>query len=898
MPEDSTHSLPTETSVRHPQFGVGRVGADLGETVIVRFSHGIEQCAPAELTAILDAPKALLDTAYSPAGDTALRLAAHAIHSCNDAWGVFSPSKIDLLPHQLWVCRKIHESWPFRWLVADDVGLGKTIEAGLVLWPLIARQLVKRLLILAPASLVTQWQQRMRQMFDIKMAIYFPGADTEKQAFWETHSMVAASLHTLRDDNHGRHERLLSAEKWDLVIVDEAHHVNFDAQGGKTLNYLLLEQLLAPERAKSVLFFSGTPHRGKHHNFFALLELLRPDLFDHNSDFKSQMPHLREVMIRNNKQTVTDLHGKPLFLQPTVQAKTYTYTEPEQAFYEKLTQFILSGKAYASSLSQSEGQAVILVLIVMQKLASSSVAAIRNTLQKRLKKIKDATERLTDLRDLPRNTEAEGSETDERNRIDEEKISQLMLQLMDHEQKALEELLAAADAVNVETKILEILEYTRSLSANQSVLFFTEYKATQSMLLSALMEEYGESAATFINGDGFLPDVKLPSGKQQDLRETRENAADAFNSGQKRFLVSTEAAGEGIDLQESCHCLVHVDLPWNPMRLHQRHGRLNRYGQKHPVQITLFRNPDTLEGQIWGLLNDKINNINASLAASMDEPEDLLPLVLGMTPTSTFDDLYFNAAEKGASGLRNWFDVKTRTLGGKDIVETVRNLVGHAQKFDFQSVSSQIPKLDLNDLQPFFEGMLRRHRKQIRRTGEAISFKTPAAWTNAPGVTGLQENIVFDRRPPKGSGWKVAGVGTPVVNQALAEAQESDALVTVLDGEYCENSDLYVFSIEDKLTGSSSQVKQVTCALLRYQDGETELLNDGELVTRLNGLLIRLPAAQFTDSPPEALRSRKFSPSLFDQLRSELTGRLPELQLPFRMPDIRLIGCILAAKVA
>jgi len=893
MQEDSRSSFAPQTAIRHAHFGAGRVEADLGETVIARFGHGIEQCARNELVAILDAPNALLDSVYAPAGGTLLRLVAHAIHSCNDAWGVFSPSKIDLLPHQLWVCRKIHETWPFRWLVADDVGLGKTIEAGLILWPLIARQRVKRLLVLAPASLVPQWQQRMRQMFDIKMAVYHPEADTEQQAFWETHSMVAASLHTLRDDNNGRHGRLLSAEKWDLIIVDEAHHVNFDAQGGKTLNYQLLEQLLSPERAESVLFFTGTPHRGKHHNFFALLELLRPDLFDHNSDFQSQMSHLREVMIRNNKQTVTDLHGKPLFLQPTVQARTYTYTETEQAFYDKLTLFILSGKAYASSLSQSEGQAVILVLIVMQKLASSSVAAIRHTLQKRLKKIKDATEKLTDLRDLPRIAEAESSETDERNRIDEEKISQLMLQLMDHEQKALEELIEAADQVDVETKILEILDYTRSLSANESVLFFTEYKATQSMLLSALLEEYGDSAATFINGDGFLPDVKLPSGQKQGLRETRENAADSFNQGKKRFLVSTEAAGEGIDLQESCHCLVHVDLPWNPMRLHQRHGRLNRYGQKHPVQITLFRNPETLEGQIWGMLNDKISNINASLAASMDEPEDLLPLVLGMTPSSTFDDLFFKSPEKEASGLRNWFDAKTATLGGKDIVDTVRNLVGHAQKFDFQSISSQIPKLDLNDLQPFFEGMLRRHRKQIRRTGDAITFKTPAEWAKAPGVTGLQENLVFDRHPPKGSGWKVAGVGSPVVNQALAEAQELDALVTVLEGEYCEHSDLYVFTIEDKLTGSSSQVKQVSCALLKRPKEEAVLINDGELVAFLNGILNRLPASRFADPPVNELPARTFSKPSLDALQSELLKQLPSLQLPFRMPDVRLVGTIL-----
>lgn len=892
MPNESNNSSIPNSAVTHSRFGKGHVQADLGDSVIVRFTHGIEQCAREDLTPTLDAPAALSQSTYAPAGKTLLRLLAHAIQSCNDTWGVFSPSKIDLLPHQLWVCRKIHEGWPFRWLVADDVGLGKTIEAGLVLWPLIGRNLVKRLLILTPASLVGQWQQRMRQMFDIKLAVFHPEADTEKQAFWETHSMVAASLHTLRDDNKGRHERLLSSEKWDLILVDEAHHVNFDAQGGKTLNYLLLEQLLAPERADSVLFFTGTPHRGKHHNFFALLELLRPDLFDHSGDFTSQMPHLKEVMIRNNKQTVTDLHGEPLFKQPTVHSRTYTYTDQESAFYAKLTQFILSGRAYASSLSQSEGRAVILVLIVMQKLASSSVAAIRHTLSNRLKKIERATEQLSARNQIQEETDAGLSGSDEQNRIDEEKISQLMLQLMDHEQRALEELLEAASEVQTETKIVEILKYTRSLKPNQSVLFFTEYKATQSMLLSALMDEYGSDAVTFINGDTFLPQVSMPSGQPHDLRESREHAADSFNSGSKRFLVSTEAAGEGIDLQENCHCMVHVDLPWNPMRLHQRHGRLNRYGQKEVVEITLFRNPDTLEGQIWGMLSEKISNINASLAASMEEPEDLMPLILGMTPSSTFDSLYFDAPTKETSGLKEWFDAKTATLGGKDILETVRGMVGHAQKFDFKSISKQIPKLDLPDLLPFFEGMLRHHRKQIRRSDSALTFKTPASWAQAPGVTGLQENILFDRHPPKGSGWKVAGVGSPVVNQALAEAQGFDALVTVLEGEYCKHADLYVFTIEDKLTGSSGQVKQIVCGLLLEEESEPQFLNDAMLIDHLNRSLRHLPTARLLDPPAEPLKPKVTDRPDLESLEAVVSQNLPNLKLPFRMPDIRLIGVI------
>ena len=192
------------------------------------------------------------------------RVQAEAIQSINDAWGVFSPSRIALLPHQLWVCRRVQEEWPTRWLIADDVGLGKTIEAGLILWPLLAKERVKRLLILAPASLVEQWQYRLRTMFDIRIARYAADSDTEQGGFWQTHNQVIASLNTLRLDHNGRHERLFEGDPWDLLIVDEAHHLNADERSGPTLGYRLVQQLVEEEHVKSMLFFTGnTPPREK-----------------------------------------------------------------------------------------------------------------------------------------------------------------------------------------------------------------------------------------------------------------------------------------------------------------------------------------------------------------------------------------------------------------------------------------------------------------------------------------------------------------------------------------------------------------------------------------------------------------------------------------------------------
>ena len=178
-----------------------------------------------------------------------------------------------------------------------------------------------------------------------------------------------------------RHERLLAAEPWDLLIVDEAHHLNADKDTGATLGYRLVDKLLKKNLVKARLFFTGTPHRGKDYGFFALLHLLRPDLFSPKAMPDTQIPHLREVLIRNNKQNVTDMAGNKLFKPVVNHPETYAYSEEEAEFYDLLTNFISDGRAYASTLSENEQRAVMLVLIAMQKLASSSIAAIRQTLK-------------------------------------------------------------------------------------------------------------------------------------------------------------------------------------------------------------------------------------------------------------------------------------------------------------------------------------------------------------------------------------------------------------------------------------------------------------------------------------------------------------------------------------
>src|SRR5262249_30109284 len=219
-------------------------------------------------------------------------------------------------------------------------------------------------------------------------------------------------------------------------------------------------------------------------------------------------------------------------------------------------------------------------------------------------------------------------------------------------------------------------------------------------------------------------------------------------------------AGRGSDFAGTGPTLIHVALPWNPMRLHQRVGRLNRYGQTRRVEVFTVRNPETVESHIWDKLNQKIDNIDLALRQVMAEPEDLLQLVLGMTSPRLFREVFAEAPAVPPESLSGGFDSKTARFGGRDVLEVVRDLVGHCARFDFQQVASDIPRLDLPDLKPFFTAMLERNHRKVRDEMDGLSFLTPEPWAREPGVQPSYRAMVFDRgtRSPDGV-QRVLGVG-------------------------------------------------------------------------------------------------------------------------------------------
>ena len=886
-----------DSVVRHPHFGHGRVRMDDGESVVVRFEHGIEECFRTDIELIEDLTDRARAAKFDPAVNVVSRVLANCVLSVNDAWGVFSRSRIALLPHQLWVCKKVLETWPTRWLVADDVGLGKTIEAGLILTPLLSSGRVQRLLILAPASLVEQWQLRLREMFDIRLSTYAAAIDTPSSDYWNAHDRVVASAHTLRMDTDERWNRLAESKAWDMVLIDEAHHLNVDEVRGRTLSFQLVERLQNRGRIRSMVLFTGTPHRGHDYGFLSLLKLLRPDDFDPRLPLEAQVRKLRAVMIRNNKQRVTDMKGRPLFRPVRTRRDTYAYSQAEAHFYAKLTEFIVTGKAYAAGLGQQQRRTAILLLITMQKLASSSVAAVRRALAKRVTLLRTAKTRIdlaaadvTRIREL----EAEGdpANLDELARLEERVVENLgnVLHLNPNEIPALEELLAAADAVAQETKIGRIVDIVDESFARRSVLFFTEYKATQALLMSALQARHGGGCVTFINGDGFIEGVQRADGRAGTLMEDRRAAASRFNRGRVRFLVSTEAAGEGIDLQESCSALIHVDLPWNPMRLHQRVGRLSRYGQAKPVDVVMVRNPDTVESRIWECLDRKSDRITLAFQGAMDDPEDMRQLVVGMASPRMFTKVFADAdpALRGQR-LEEWFDSNTATFGGEDAIGIVRSLFNNVARFDFGEVADQIPKVDLPDLVPFFKVLFAvLGRRPNQSDSVRLSFKTPPEWTKDFAIADQYE-LLFARAPHPTDREDVAGVGLLVVDRALRSAVELPGALAVL-GQL--ETPLVVFALVDRITGSEGPVRRVILGMQGGDGDEWKLLHDWEILRLLNSAADKPRGSVFDVGRRGTLDVTRLLVAAETNLRS----CLDEIDLPFRLPVIERLACLIPSE--
>lgn len=537
-----------------------------------------------------------------------LKVLAHAIENWNENTGSLSRLDIDPLPHQVHLVHHILASGHLNWMIADDVGLGKTIETGMLLKALEQRGQAERVLLVTPAGLTSQWKEELHNKFGLsEFRIYGENFYIDEGREWGMYKHVIGSIDRFKEDTHL--EKLLRAEPWDLVIFDEAHRLSRRQYGMKydTSNRFQLANLLRA-KTKAMVLLSATPHQGKPDKFQSLLMLLNPDRKDEIETLALNPEILSEMIIRNTKSDVTDLEGNFIFKGKTTKAIRVTHDKALIDFDRSLQSYLRKGYQTASEMGQA-GNAIGFVMTVYRKLAASSAKAINQALHKRKLRLLEESQSVgVDSNLLIQDERYSGEAEELRLQATQGK------EFFAGELEQLSTLIAESEEVlKTDPKLKEFSEVLiPSILANhksEKVLIFTEYRSTQEYLKTTLERRYGDDSVNLING----------SMKHQDRKEAIRNFED---TGQ--FLISTEAGGEGINLQDKCHIMINYDLPWNPMRLVQRIGRLYRYGQKKRVVVFNLYSPDSMDEQIMDLMHERIEQVVGDLSSLSGEYNERL----------------------------------------------------------------------------------------------------------------------------------------------------------------------------------------------------------------------------------------------------------------------------------
>jgi superfamily II DNA or RNA helicase len=524
------------------------------------------------------------------------------------------------LPHQLHALSRAVGGDRIRYLLADEVGLGKTIEAGLILRELKLRGLVRRVLVVAPAGLVTQWVSEMKTHFheDFRLILSEDLSALERWTSegnpWQSHPQVVTTMDGIKplDSRRGwsatdvaefnrRHIEDLVAAGWDLVIVDESHRL-----GGSTEDVARhqLGRALA-ECAPYLLLLSATPHQGKSDAFQRLLSLLDPLAFPDVASLTQE--RVRPFVIRTEKRHAVTADGQPLFLPRRTELRAIPWQERHQRqrdLYEAATAYARNG--YNRALAKQQRH-IGFLMVLLQRLVSSSTRAFAHTIERRLAVVRS-------LRPGSPGTQPPAGTGwfDPRQALEADGEQQITwavgvdLQGQAEELAELETLLTTArqaEAAGPDPKaeaLVDLLQQMQQETGNPEVkiLIFTEFLPTQDML------------AGFLRARGCTVGCLNGSLDLEDRRTLQRQFATDL-----RILISTEAGGEGLNLQ-FCHIVVNYDLPWNPMRIEQRIGRVDRIGQRQVVRAFNLVLADSVEHRVRDVLEEKLAVILAEFGVN------------------------------------------------------------------------------------------------------------------------------------------------------------------------------------------------------------------------------------------------------------------------------------------
>lgn len=594
------------------------------------------------------------------------------------------------LPHQLHVLNRAMETNNIRYILADEVGLGKTIEAGMIIKELKSRGLVQRVLVVCPTGLVTQWASEMQEKFHEKFHVILPSDYdtirrlTDADDVYGQYDQVISPMDSIKPiEKHAgwtdervekyNEERIYSIinSGWDLIIIDEAHRVA--GSSGEVARYKLGYLLL--QASPYLLLLSATPHNGKTEPFLRLVRLLDEEAFPNSKSIVKEQ--VAPYLIRTEKREAIDNNGNLLFKNRITHLVELHWDERhtfQRELYELVSSYVSTTYDKAKR-NRKKNMCLIFLLIIMQRMVTSSTTAVCQSLERRLEALKSQNTRIGSL------TEADLAEMEIEDDVAE--ALEAMSLNMAEEIAELEHIIAVAKQaefqhpdVKVE-RLVDTIDEILSKDRNQKIIIFTEFVATQKYL-QQLLENRGFTVSV-LNGSMSI--------------DERNEALQEFKTKTSIF-ISTDAGGEGLNLQFS-NIIINYDLPWNPMKIEQRCGRADRIGQQRDVHIYNFIVGDTVENRVREVLEQKLSVIFKELG--VDKYSDVLDSEVAELD---FTEVYMNSIGRPSSVERNMHpiesEVKQQVANAqkyKDIIHEEKDLtqlVGTESSFDVDAALRQM----------------------------------------------------------------------------------------------------------------------------------------------------------------------------------------------------------------
>jgi ERCC4-related helicase/HKD family nuclease len=791
------------TNDLYKEYGVGRIQKARGAQAKVEFNPSVFMLPPyrSENKILHLAEIERVDTPLERAGrgqwdDTwrfELKMLAARFLTSNKG-GQLSNARTEILPHQIFAAYRVVSSARRRFLLADEVGLGKTIEAGMIWQALSQRGQAQRTLIVTPAGLTTQWQEEMQDKFDTLFEIFGRDFTAVNPRIWDLKATAIASIDTLKRADHKR--VLLENRRWNLIIFDEAHRLSAMDYGSgkteKTHNYRLAEEVSQKHYTDALLLLTATPHQGdeNHSRFKNLVSLLAEDVnfagLEEATLFNRSGLPFTELVIRTPKKDVTDANGRKVFKGRETYRLPFKMNTDEEKFYRAVTEYIRDGYQMLERVNDPmRRRAAGFLLTTFQKLNASSTAAIKSALTKRLDRLKG---QLADI--PPQEVEEDTPFLDERyeGEIEEQFVLKDDTAILKDEIERVASLIGMK--VKGDKRLGELLRLTEHIATEaprrreEKVLIFTEYRETQRYIVRELEAKYGKGTVVVIHGDmklerreeadmdteavwrPFAKDGALvaPTTKRTSQRLFRDHA-------EVRFLVSTEAGGEGINLQ-FCHICVNYDIPWNPMRVEQRIGRIYRYGQDKVVQIYHFFNKGTIEDKVQSYFDERLDRAVIALArVTGEDPEEIKGTLNGqieseIDPTK----IYKRALVEGNLNKQTQQKIASAVERAKRAYEiATQSLFRDVSSYSFDNYRRELAtELTLADLQNFTTRFLNQHRRQIQIKDLFVEFIVPDVLKES-GLPERYREATFDREIAiKRTNAQFMAIGHPFIDAALS----------------------------------------------------------------------------------------------------------------------------------